>query len=85
MNLLVAVLIVLSMLRGRNDINSSSMKNEFKMKDGYTEYGPTDFKRYRLDCWIKWKDYLQTPANRWSNRVEKERKLSTVMAVFDLE
>ena len=29
------------MLRGRNDINSSSssMKNEFKMKDGYTEYG----------------------------------------------
>ena len=53
--------------------------------DGYTEYGPTDFKRYKLDCWIKWKDYLQTPANRWSNRVEKERKLSTVMAVFDLE
>tara|TARA_B100000902_G_scaffold56749_1_gene63585 strand:+ start:619 stop:1098 length:480 start_codon:yes stop_codon:yes gene_type:complete len=52
---------------------------------GSTQYGPTDFKRYRLDCWIKWKDYLQSPANRWSNRVEKERKLSTVMAVFDIE
>ena len=51
----------------------------------YTDHGPTDFKRYRLECWIKWKDFLQTPANRWSNKVEKERRLSTVMAIFDLE
>ena len=53
--------------------------------DRFTDHGPTDFKRYKLDCWIKWKDYLQTPANRWSDKVEKERKLSTVMAIFDLE
>ncbi len=53
--------------------------------DDYTEHGPTDFRRYRLECWIKWKDYLQTPANRWSDKVEKERRLSTVMAIFDLE
>ena len=53
--------------------------------DEYTEHGPTDFRRYRLECWIKWKDYLQTPANRWSDKVEKERRLSTVMAVFDIE
>ena len=53
--------------------------------DKYTDHGPTDFKRYRLECWIKWKDFLQTPANRWSNKVEKERRLSTVMAIFDLE
>ena len=53
--------------------------------EGTTEPGPTDFRRYQLDCWIKWKDYLQTPANRWSNKVEKERKLSTVMSIFDLE
>ena len=25
--------------------------------DKYTDHGPTDFKRYRLECWIKWKDY----------------------------
>ena len=49
-----------------------------------TEYGSTDFRRYQLDCWIKWKDYMQTPANRWSDKVEKERRLSTVMAVFDI-
>ena len=53
--------------------------------DKYTDHGPTDFKRYRLECWIKWKDFLQTPANRWSNKIEKERRLSTVMAIFDLE
>ena len=53
--------------------------------DKYTDHGPTDFKRYRLECWIKWKDFLQTPADRWSNKVEKERRLSTVMAIFDLE
>ena len=53
--------------------------------DDYTEHGPTDFRRYRLECWIKWKDYLQTPGNRWSDKVEKERRLSTVMAIFDLE
>ena len=53
--------------------------------DSYTEHGPTDFKRYRLECWIKWKDFLQTPGNRWSDKVEKERRLSTVMAVFDVE
>ena len=32
--------------------------------DKYTDHGPTDFKRYQLECWIKWKDFLQTPANR---------------------
>ena len=53
--------------------------------DSYTEHGPTDFKRYRLECWIKWKDFLQTPGNRWNDKVEKERRLSTVMAVFDVE
>ena len=52
--------------------------------EGTTEHGPTDFRRYQLDCWIKWKDYMQTPGNRWSDKVEKERRLSTVMAVFDI-
>ena len=56
----------------------------FKL-DNYTDHGPTDFKRYRLECWIKWKDFLQTPGSRWSNKVEKERRLSTVMTIFDVE
>ena len=53
--------------------------------DSYTDYGTTDFKRYRLECWIKWKDFLITPGSKWSDKVEKERRLSTVMAVFDVE
>ena len=53
--------------------------------DRFTDHGPTDFKRYKLECWIKWKDYLQTPANSWRYKVEKERKLSKVMSIFELE
>ena len=53
--------------------------------DRFTPHGVTDFDRYQLDCWIQWKDHLQTPANRYSNKVTKERRLATVMSIFDLE
>ena len=49
-----------------------------------TDHGSTDFKRYELECWIKWYDYLAAPPSRYSGNVSKERKLSTIMSVFEL-
>ena len=49
--------------------------------DAETEYGSAIFSRYRIDCWIEWKDYLQTGKND-NQLVTKSRKLSTVMSVL---
>ena len=49
-----------------------------------TGHGSTVFKRYELECWIKWYDYLAAPPSRYSGNVSKERKLSTIMSVFEL-
>ena len=49
-----------------------------------TDHGSTDSKRYELECWIKWYDYLAAPPSRYSGNVSKERKLSTIMSVFEL-
>ena len=49
-----------------------------------TQHGTTDFKRYMLECRIEWTDYLASPQSRYSGNVVKERKLSTVMSVFEL-
>ncbi len=51
--------------------------------DQITEYGITNFTRYELECWIQWSDYFATPPSQYSGRVGKERRLSTVMTVFD--
>lgn len=49
----------------------------------FNDFGSTDMSRYELECWIKWSDYLATPPSRYSGRVSKERRLSTIMAVFE--
>tara|TARA_B000000557_G_C20728355_1_gene423211 strand:+ start:396 stop:872 length:477 start_codon:yes stop_codon:yes gene_type:complete len=49
----------------------------------FNDYGSTDFSRYELECWIKWSDYLATPPSRYAGRVSKERRLSTIMTVFE--
>jgi len=49
----------------------------------FNDYGSTDFSRYELECWIKWSDYLATPPSRYAGRVLKERRLSTIMTVFE--
>ncbi|HIA93724.1 MAG TPA: hypothetical protein EYO16_00415 [Candidatus Marinimicrobia bacterium] len=48
-----------------------------------TKYGETALTRYELKCWIKWSDYFATPPSRYAGRVGKERRLSTIMTVFD--
>tara|TARA_Y100000590_G_scaffold194924_1_gene221382 strand:+ start:504 stop:977 length:474 start_codon:yes stop_codon:yes gene_type:complete len=52
--------------------------------DRDTQHGTTDFKRYSLECRIEWTDYLASPSSRYSGNVVKERKLATVMSVFEL-
>ena len=52
--------------------------------DRFTDYGTTDFTRYELECWIKWSDHFATPPSRHAGRVAKERRLSTVMSVFEI-
>ena len=48
-----------------------------------TAFGQTSFTRYELECWIKWSDYFITPPSRYAGRVEKERRLSTIMTEFE--
>jgi len=50
----------------------------------FNDYGTTDLSRYELECWIKWSDYLATPPSRYAGRVSKERRLSTIMSVFEI-
>ena len=57
---------------------------DIRRLDGNTNHGTTDFKRYELECWIRWYDYLAAPPSRYSGNVSKERKLSTIMSVFEL-
>ena len=52
--------------------------------DRFTDYGTTDFTRYELECWIRWSDHFATPPSRHAGRVAKERRLSTVMTVFEI-
>lgn len=56
---------------------------DFRYLNPSTEYGETSFTRYELECWIRWSDYFATPPSQYSGRVGKERRLSTVMTVFD--
>lgn len=49
--------------------------------DSETEFGVTNYNRYNIDCWIEWKDYLQTGKTE-NQLVTKSRNLSTVMSVF---
>ena len=57
---------------------------DLRKLESETPHGTTDFKRYELICWIRWYDYLATPLSRYSGNVSKERKLSTIMSVFEL-
>jgi len=57
---------------------------DIRLLNRNTDHGSTDFKRYELECWIKWYDYLAAPPSRYSGNVSKERKLSTIMSVFEL-
>ena len=49
----------------------------------FNDYGTTDMSRFEIECWIKWSDYFAAPPSRYAGRVSKERRLSTIMSVFE--
>lgn len=52
--------------------------------NGFNDFGSTDFTRYELECWIRWNDRFITPPGSYAGNVVQERKLSTIMTVFEI-
>jgi hypothetical protein len=52
--------------------------------DRFNDFGSTDFTRYELECWIRWNDRFITPPGSYAGNVVQERKLSTIMTVFEI-
>ena len=52
--------------------------------DRFNDFGSTDFNRYELKCWIRWNDRFITPPGSYAGNVVQERKLSTIMTVFEI-
>ncbi len=52
--------------------------------NGYNDFGSTDFTRYELKCWIRWGDRFMSPSSRYADDVIHERRISTIMTVFEL-
>jgi hypothetical protein len=71
---------------GLNQKNSIEARLYYDLRrlNGFNEFGSTDFTRYELECWIEWSDRFSSPGSRYSSRVNRERKISTIMTVFEL-
>ena len=52
--------------------------------NGFNDFGSTDFTRYEVECWIRWNDRFITPPGSYAGNVVQERKLSTIMTVFEI-
>ena len=52
--------------------------------NGFNDFGSTDFTRYEVECWIRWNDRFITPPGSYAGDVVQERKLSTIMTVFEI-
>ena len=52
--------------------------------DRFNDFGSTDFNRYELKCWIRWDDRFITPPGSYAGNVVQERRLSTIMSVFEI-
>ena len=52
--------------------------------DRFNDFGSTDFTRYELECWIRWNDRFITPPGAYAGYVVQERRLSTIMSVFEI-
>jgi len=71
---------------GRGIKNSIQAKLYYDLDrlDRFNDFGSTDFTRYELECWIRWNDRFITPPGSYSGDVVQERKLSTIMTVFEI-
>ena len=71
---------------GRGIKNSIQAKLYYDLDrlDRFNDFGSTDFNRYELKCWIRWDDRFITPPGSYAGNVVQERKLSTIMTVFEI-
>ena len=73
-------------------VGGQGIKNSIQAKlyydldrlDRFNDFGSTDFSRYELECWIRWNDRFITPPGSYAGDVVQERKLSTIMTVFEI-
>ena len=71
---------------GLNQKKSIEAKIYYDLKrlNRFNDYGITDFTRYELECWIKWSDRFSSPTSKYSSGTNRERRISTIMTVFEL-
>ena len=71
---------------GLNQKISVKAKRYYDLRrlNGFNDFGSTDFTRYELECWIRWGDRFMSPQSRYANNVTHERRISSIMTVFEL-
>ena len=74
------------LIGGLNQKNSVKAKRYYKLRriNSFNDFGSTDFTRYELQCWMKWGDRFLSPSSRYSSDLLHERRISTIMTVFEL-
>ena len=71
---------------GLNQKQSVKAKRYYNLRrlNGFNDFGSTDFTRYELECWVKWGDRFMSPSSPYSSDLLHERRISTIMTVFEL-
>ena len=69
---------------GRKNSIQAKLYYDLDRLDRFNDFGSTDFTRYELECWIRWNDRFITPPGSYAGDVVQERKLSTIMTVFEI-
>jgi hypothetical protein len=69
---------------GKKNSIQAKLYYDLDRLDRFNDFGSTDFNRYELKCWIRWDDRFITPPGSYAGNVVQERKLSTIMTVFEI-
>ncbi len=69
---------------GKKNSIQAKLYYDLDRLDRFNDFGSTDFTRYELECWIRWNDRFITPPGSYAGDVVQERRLSTIMTVFEI-
>lgn len=69
---------------GKKNFIRAKLYYDLDRLDRFNDFGSTDFTRYELKCWIRWDDRFITSPGSYAGNVVQERKLSTIMTVFEI-
>tara|TARA_Y100001980_G_C14532754_1_gene308905 strand:+ start:1002 stop:1481 length:480 start_codon:yes stop_codon:yes gene_type:complete len=74
------------LIGGLNQKISVKAKRYYDLRrlNGFNDYGSTDFTRYELECWVRWGDRFMSPQSRNAGEMIHERRISSIMSVFEL-